>query len=59
MRFTKRVVGQGHVTVPTDLRAAMGIRAGDIVEFQIVGVTRRTTPAPTPLSAPRPTEANA
>lgn len=49
MRFTKKVVAQGHVTVPADLRTACGISAGDLVEFAIVGIRRRSasTPAPT------------
>ncbi len=45
MRFTKRVVAQGHVTVPSDLREAMAIHAGDLVEFEIVGIIRRPAAA--------------
>ena len=58
MRFTKRVVGQGHVTVPQDLRAAMAIDGGDLVEFEVVGVIRKaqsrsshSQPNPLPVSA--------
>lgn len=49
MRFTKRVVAQGHVTVPSDLRSALGIDAGDLVEFQVVGVVRRLPAASNPI----------
>lgn len=42
MRFTKRVVGQGHVTVPQDLRSALSIDGGDLVEFEVVGIIRKT-----------------
>lgn len=51
MRFTKRVVAKGLVTVPTDLREAMGIDAGDLVEFQVVGIRRRSDPR-TLIAAP-------
>lgn len=47
MRFTKRMVTQGHVTIPTDLRNAMEISPGDLVEFQILGIIRKkSTQAP-------------
>jgi hypothetical protein len=63
VRFTKRVVAQGHVTLPSDLRAALDIAAGDLVEFEVLGVVRRSaraapdgagalTPAPVPSSIP-------
>lgn len=54
MRFTKRVVTQGHVTVPSDLRDALGIDAGDLVEFQIVGIVRRAISTPPSDSRPTP-----
>lgn len=41
MRFLKKVAGRGNVTLPSDIREAMGIEDGDIIEFQIVGVVRR------------------
>lgn len=55
MRFTKRVVGQGHVTVPQDLRSALSIDGGDLVEFEVVGVIRKAAvkeTSPAPVGAP-------
>jgi bifunctional DNA-binding transcriptional regulator/antitoxin component of YhaV-PrlF toxin-antitoxin module len=52
VRFTKRVVAQGHVTVPQDLRAAMAIDGGDLVEFEVVGVIRKASPASPSRSVP-------
>lgn len=40
MRFVKRVAGNGHVTVPSDLRSVLAIESGDIVEFEVVGIVR-------------------
>lgn len=41
MRFLKKVGGRGTVVLPSDLREAMDIEEGDIVEFELVGVVRR------------------
>lgn len=41
MRFLKKVGGRGTVVLPSDLREAMDIAEGDIVEFELVGVVRR------------------
>lgn len=64
MRFIKKIVERGNVTIPSDVREALEIDEGDIVEFEIVSVVRRTdrdaddaTP-PTDAatrSSPRPT----
>lgn len=55
MRFTKRIVTQGQITMPTDLRDALGIRPGDLVEFEIVGIVRRkTSPLPDPFTSELP-----
>lgn len=57
MRFTKRVVAQGHVTVPSDLRSVLDIAPGDLVEFEVVGIVRRKNapsqvPSPSRISEP-------
>lgn len=57
MRFTKRVVAQGHVTVPLDLRDALAIDAGDLVEFEVVGIIRRAKSASESKSTPSPVTA--
>ncbi len=41
MRFLKKVGGRGTVVLPSDLREALDIAEGDIVEFELVGVVRR------------------
>jgi bifunctional DNA-binding transcriptional regulator/antitoxin component of YhaV-PrlF toxin-antitoxin module len=45
MRFVKRVAGNGHVTVPADLRSALTIESGDIIEFEVLGILRTQTSA--------------
>ena len=46
MRFIKRVVNKGHVTVPADLRSALVIESGDIVEFEVLAIRRRARTLP-------------
>ena len=41
MRFLKKVGGRGTVVLPSDLREALDIHEGDIVEFELIGVVRR------------------
>ncbi len=41
MRFLKRINDRGTVTLPSELREALDIESGDIVEFEILGVVRR------------------
>lgn len=55
MRFTKRVAGEGHVTVPATVRDVLGIDAGDVVEFEVVGVVRRVAARPADGPAPSAT----
>ncbi len=45
MRFIKKVAARGGLTLPSDLRDAMDIQEGDIVEFEVLAVIRRKTPA--------------
>lgn len=53
VRFIKKILERGTVTVPSDVREAIGVEEGDIVEFQIIRVVKRsgepiTDPSPTP-----------
>lgn len=41
MRFVKRVNERGVVTLPTEVREALGVDEGDIVEFEILGIARK------------------
>ena len=43
MRFVKRVNERGVVTLPTEVREALGVDEGDIVEFEILGIARKGT----------------
>jgi AbrB family looped-hinge helix DNA binding protein len=42
MRFIKKILERGTVTVPSDVREAIGVEEGDIVEFQIIRVVKRS-----------------
>lgn len=46
MRFVKRVNERGVVTLPTEVREALGVDEGDIVEFEILGIARKANAAP-------------
>ncbi len=48
MRFVKRVNERGVVTLPTEVREALGVDEGDIVEFEILGIARKGTPKVAP-----------
>jgi len=41
MRFVKRVSDRGNMTLPTELREALGIAVGDIVEFEVIGIVKK------------------
>lgn len=41
LRFIKKILERGTVTVPSDVREAIGVEEGDIVEFQIIRVVKR------------------
>lgn len=41
MRFLKKIGGRGTVVLPSDLREALDLHEGDIVEFELIGVVRR------------------
>lgn len=46
MRFIKRILERGTVTVPRDVREALGVSEGDIVEFEIVSIVRKSEDKP-------------
>lgn len=54
MRFLKRVNDRGTLTLPAEVREALQVRAGDIVEFEVVGVVRRNTGADSPIASTHP-----
>ena len=56
MRFVKKVSERGVVTLPTEIREALGVEDGDLVEFEVLRVVRKANPAsrstPLPTSSP-------
>lgn len=42
MRFVRKVNDRGVLTLPTEIREAMGVEEGDIVEFEVLGVVKKT-----------------
>lgn len=55
MRFIKKILERGTVTIPSDVREALGVEEGDIVEFQIVRIVKRLGEEPvaaTPTDQP-------
>ena len=59
MRFLRKVGQRGSLTLPSELREVLSIDEGDLVEFEVIGVVRRSTkPAsfPCPSNAPVPVE---
>jgi AbrB family looped-hinge helix DNA binding protein len=43
MRFVKKVNERGVVTLPTEVREALGVEEGDIVEFEVLGIARKAS----------------
>ncbi len=41
MRFVKKVNERGVVTLPTEIREALGVEEGDIVEFEVLRIARK------------------
>jgi AbrB family looped-hinge helix DNA binding protein len=52
IRFIKKIVERGNVTVPSDVREALGIEEGDIVEFDIITVVKRRPDGHEPEATP-------
>ena len=48
MRFLRTVHTRGTMTLPNDVRTALGISEGDIVEFDVVRVVRKNPSSPFP-----------
>lgn len=42
MRFVRKVNDRGVLTLPTEIREALGVEEGDIVEFEVLGVVKKT-----------------
>lgn len=42
MRFVRKVNDRGVLTMPTEIREALGVEEGDIVEFEVLGVVKKT-----------------
>lgn len=63
MRFLRTVHQRGNLTLPSDIRDVLDIQEGDVVEFEVLRIVRRTTtrshpadsPAADPNSLPTPT----
>lgn len=51
MRFVKRINDRGVVTLPAEIREALDVEEGDIVEFEVLKVIKRRAANPT-KSAP-------
>ena len=49
MRFIKRISGRGTLTLPSEVRDALNVNEGDIVEIELLSVIKRNgTPLPPP-----------
>lgn len=44
MRFVKKVNERGVLTLPAEVREALGVDEGDIVEFEVLNVIKKKTP---------------
>lgn len=45
LRFVRKVNDRGVLTLPTEIREALGVEEGDIVEFEVLGVVKKTSRA--------------
>jgi AbrB family looped-hinge helix DNA binding protein len=58
MRFVKKISDRGTLTIPSDVREALDLKDGDLVDVHIVGVVARraasSPPAPSGAVAPLP-----
>ena len=50
MRFLRTVHTRGTMTLPNDIRLALAISEGDIVEFEVVRVVRKALSPPVGLA---------
>lgn len=44
MRFVKKVNERGVLTLPAEVREALGVDEGDIVEFEVLNVIKKKQP---------------
>jgi AbrB family looped-hinge helix DNA binding protein len=55
MRFVKKISDRGTLTIPSDVREALDLKDGDLVDVHILGVVARRasgTSSPTPSPSP-------
>lgn len=57
MRFVKKVSERGVVTLPTEIREALGVEDGDLVEFEVLRVVRKANPVSRPPAGTDPAPA--
>lgn len=51
MRFVKKVNERGVLTLPAEVREALGVEEGDIVEFEVLNVIKKKgTPSAAPVT---------
>ena len=54
MRFLRKVGQRGSLTLPSELREVLSIDEGDIVEFEVIGVVRRSATKRDSFPSPSP-----
>lgn len=52
MRFVKKVGSRGTLTIPTDVREALELQTGDMIEVQVLRVVRATPRLPLQEATP-------
>jgi bifunctional DNA-binding transcriptional regulator/antitoxin component of YhaV-PrlF toxin-antitoxin module len=50
VRFAKRIGQRGSLTLPSDVRTALNLEEGDIVEMEIVSIVRRNVALAQPIT---------
>ena len=55
MRFLRKVGQRGILTLPSELREVLSIDEGDLVEFEVIGVVRRSAKGAPSFPSPSPT----
>jgi len=48
LRFVKKITDRGVLTLPTEIREALSVEEGDIVEFEVLRVIKKAQPRPSP-----------
>ena len=54
MRFVKKVNERGVLTLPNDVREALGVEEGDIVEFEVLRVVKKRPDLTSDETVPTP-----